>query len=109
MDCQLVHVEARPRFHIHLEYGDGISGEVDLTPLVGLPAFKAWETPGEFEKVHVSDWGSVAWDPEGNLELCPDTLYLRLSQGWYPPPKPARLSARRVAASRCCAFRVPCQ
>ena len=109
MDCQLVHVEARPRFHIHLEYGDGISGEVDLTPFVGLPAFKAWATLGEFEKVHVSDWGSVAWDPEGNLELCPDTLYLRLSQDWYSPPKPARLSARRVAASRCRAFRVPCQ
>ena len=89
MDCQLMHVEVRPHFHIHLEYADGTRGEVDLTSFVGLPAFRAWDTPGEFEKVHVSDWGSVAWDPKGNLELCPDSLYLKLTQGWYPPPEPA--------------------
>ena len=41
----------------------------------------AWDTPGEFEKVHVSDWGSVTWDQEGNLELCPDSLYPKLTQG----------------------------
>ena len=98
MGSQLVHVEARPHFHIYLEYGDGISGEVDLTPFAGLPAFQAWDTPGEFEKVHVSDWGSVAWDPDGSLELCPDSLYLKLTQSRYPPPEPARLPAERVVA-----------
>ena len=90
MGCQLALVEARSRFHIYLEYGDGTRGEVDLTPFAGLPAFRAWDIPDEFEKVHVSDWGSVAWDLEGNLELCPDSLYLKLTQSWYPPPEPAR-------------------
>ena len=97
MDCQLVHVEARPHFHLYLEYGDGTHGEVDLTPFAGLPEFRAWDTPGVFEKVHVSDWGSIAWDIEGNLELCPDSLYLKLTQGWYPPPGPAKLSTAVVA------------
>ena len=97
MDCQLLHVEARPHFHLYLEYGDGTRCEVDLTPFAGLPAFRAWDTPGVFEKVHVSDWGSVAWDIEGNLELCPDSLYLKLTQGWYPPPEPARLPTAVVA------------
>ncbi len=97
MDCQLVHVEARPHFRLYLEYGDGTCGEVDLTPFAGLPAFRAWDTPGMFEEVHVSDWGSVAWDIGGNLELCPDSLFLKLPQGWYPPPEPARLSTATVA------------
>lgn len=68
-----------------------------MTPFAGLPEFRAWDTPGVFEKVHVSDWGSIAWDIEGNLELCPDSLYLKLTQGWYPPPEPAKLSTAVVA------------
>ena len=90
-DNRLVQVEARPRFHIHLEYTDGTCGDVDLAHLAGLPAFKVWDTPGVFEQVHVTEWGSVAWDPDGDLEICPDALYLKLTQGWVPPLEPALL------------------
>ena len=47
-----IKVEPRPGYRIWLEYADGVSGEVDLSGMVGKGVFKAWDEPGYFEKVH---------------------------------------------------------
>ena len=40
--------------------------------------FRAWESPGFFEKVFVSqDSGTVTWP--GDLDLDPDVLYARVT------------------------------
>ena len=69
---------------------------------LGTASLPKMKRPAMDLQVHcmiiVSDWGSVAWDIEGNLEPCPDSLYLKLTQGWYPPPEPARLSTAHVVA-----------
>ena len=72
-----VRVEALPGYRIRVRYSDGESGEIDLSHLAGKGVFKAWEEPGAYERVHIDDWGAVAW---GNgIELCPDALYMELT------------------------------
>lgn len=72
-------MEAAPRagYRIWLRYSDGVSGEVDLSDLAGRGVFAAWSDREFFERVHVSRYGSIAWNDE--VELCEDALYLRLT------------------------------
>ena len=61
---------------IWLRYADGVSGEVDLSHLVGAEPFARWRDRQFFESVRLGDGGSVEWD-EG-IVLCSDDLYLKL-------------------------------
>ena len=72
-------ISARPSagFRVYLTYDDGSEGEVDLSDLVGLGVFRLWEAPGTLERVHVAPHGALAWNDE--VELCPDSMYLRLT------------------------------
>lgn len=70
-------VRALPNYRLYLEFSDGVRGEVDLSDLAGQGVFQAWDTPGFFEKVHIGMHREVRWDDE--IELCPDSLYLRLT------------------------------
>lgn len=74
---QPVAVEARKEYRIWLRYADGVEGEVDLSDLVGRSGFEAWREPGFFEKVHISDRRTIAWNED--LEVCPDALYLEIT------------------------------
>ena len=71
--------EAKPagRFRVFLRFDDGASGTVDLGALAGRGVFSAWLRDGEFERVSVSDEGALRWP--GDLDLCPDALYLQLT------------------------------
>ena len=71
------HVEARKGYRLWLRYSDGTAGELDLSHLAGRCVFNAWEEPGYFERVHIASHRAIAWD--GNLELCPDALYVELT------------------------------
>jgi hypothetical protein len=64
-------------FRLKLTYADGASGEVDLSTYAGRGVFAAWNEPGVFEKVQVTDQGAVEWP--GEIDLCPDALYLRMT------------------------------
>ena len=64
---------------IWLRYEDGSSGEVDLSHHVGRGVFQAWDIPGFFATVRITDYGSIAWGNSDDLELCPNDLYLRLT------------------------------
>lgn len=72
-----VEILPRPGFRIWLRYSDGVQREVDLSNLAGQGVFRSWQRPGAFENVHLADDGSVSWG-EG-LDLCADSLYLRLT------------------------------
>jgi hypothetical protein len=70
-------VRAVPPFRLYLEFSDGVKGEVDLSDLAGGEVFQAWQNPEFFEKVHIGSHREIKWDDE--LELCADSLYLKLT------------------------------
>ena len=73
-------IEVKPleNFRLWLHYDDETTGEVDLSDLAGRGVFKVWENPDVFKQVKVGSYGEVTWG--GDLELCPDSLYLRLTK-----------------------------
>lgn len=70
-------VEARPGYHVYLEFADGTKGEVDLSRLVGKGVFRVWNDYRFFENVRLGDHREIKWDDE--IELCADSLYLELT------------------------------
>jgi Protein of unknown function (DUF2442) len=72
-------VEARPlpRYRLFLRYDDGVEGEVDLSELVGRGVFSRLSDPREFEKVAIGPSGEIQWN--GQLDLCPDSLYMKIT------------------------------
>ena len=47
-----VEVESRPNFWLKLRYSSGANGEVDLSHLVELGVFKAWNDESFFESAN---------------------------------------------------------
>lgn len=76
-------VEVRPRenYKIWLRYDDGASGEVDLSDMAGKGVFQAWEDREFFESVYLPAHRGVSWP--GDLDLCADMLYMRLTGTSY--------------------------
>ena len=70
-------VQARPNYHLYLEFSDGTKGEVDVSNLAGTGVFHRWNDYTFFERVHIGPHREVRWDDE--LELCADSLYLKLT------------------------------
>jgi hypothetical protein len=61
-------------YRLALRFEDGLSGEVNLSHLVGKGVFKAWKKSGFFEKVYIDpESETVCWP--GGLDLAPDALY----------------------------------
>lgn len=70
-------VKALPNYRLYLKFSDGAEGEVDLSDLASKPVFEPWSDPDFFEKVHIGDHREIKWDEE--IELCSDSLYLKLT------------------------------
>ena len=70
--------DAQPhdRFRVSLRFDDGASGTVDLSHLAGRGVFSAWLQEGVFEQLSISPIGALQWP--GDLDLCPDSLYLQM-------------------------------
>jgi Protein of unknown function (DUF2442) len=64
-------------FRVYLRFDNGLSGVVDLSHLQGKGVFAAWDDPRVFKKVFVTAQGALEWP--GEIDLCPDALYLRLN------------------------------
>ncbi len=64
-------------YRLAVEFDDGAHGVVDLSDYAGIGVFEAWTRPGFFDQVRITDEGALAWP--GDLDLCPDALYLRLT------------------------------
>ncbi len=71
-----VNVKPLPGYKLWLEYSDGTSGEVDLSHLAGRGVFAYWDKLTNFERVYIGESGEIAWSDQ--IELCPDSLYMRL-------------------------------
>ena len=69
--------EARDGYTVWLRYQDGTEGEVDLSEHAGLGVFSAWKDRAVFEAVEVAPGGSLLWP--GDIDLCADSLYLKLT------------------------------
>jgi len=72
-------VQATPcqNYRLQLRFEDGVSGEVDLSGLVGRGVFAAWLEGDTFERVRVTETGAVEWP--GEVDLCPDALYMQMT------------------------------
>jgi hypothetical protein len=73
-------VEVKPLtpFRVWLRFSDGAEGTVDLSHLAGLGVFRAWDEPGFFERVFISqECQTVTWPCE--LDLDPDVLYSQIT------------------------------
>ena len=70
--------DAKPlnRFRVSLRFDDGASGTVDLSHLAGRGVFNAWLQEGVFEQLSISPMGALQWP--GELDLCPDSLYMQM-------------------------------
>jgi hypothetical protein len=69
--------QALDGFRLSLAFSDGVTGVVDLSRHAGRGVFRAWQQPGFFDRVSVTDDGAVEWP--GGLDLCPDALYLEVT------------------------------
>lgn len=72
-----VQVTARPHYRLHICYEDGTEGEVDLSRFVGKGVFAVWNDPSAFEKVSIGNSGEIRCN--GNIDLCPDSLYMEIT------------------------------
>ena len=60
-----------------LTFADGTHGVADLSDLAGKGVFSAWNDQTVFAQAAVGEAGEVFWP--GGLDLCPDSLYLRIT------------------------------
>ena len=74
---RITHVEALPEYRLKLRYDDGKEGVVDLSAEVGKGIFAAWKDEELFKRVRIGDFGQPVW--EGEIDLCPDALYLEIT------------------------------
>ena len=75
---KLIKIQALDNYRLSLLYDDGTSGVVDLSHYAGRGVFAAWDLPGVFEQVRLNELGSPEWP--GEIDLCPDALYLQLTR-----------------------------
>jgi hypothetical protein len=74
---EIIEAKALPGYHLELQFSTGESGVVDLSEFAGRGVFAAWEHPGVFEKIATTSEGAIEWP--GGIDMCPDSLYLRMT------------------------------
>ena len=74
---KIVAAKPLPNYQLALTFDDGESGIIDLSSLVGRGVFAAWNDAAVFERVSITDQGAIEWP--GELDLCPDSLYLQMT------------------------------
>jgi hypothetical protein len=75
---RIITVETLENYRVALAFDDGVSGIVDLSHLTGKGVFDAWRDPRFFEQVRIGTEGELAWGDR--IDLCPDSLYLKVTR-----------------------------
>ena len=80
-----VEVRALDGYRLWLRYADDTEGEVNLSHLAGKGVFKVWADRDIFAAVQIGARGALEWP--GDIDLCPDALYLppAIIAGSLPP------------------------
>jgi len=73
----ITHVEVLENYRLDLAFADGTRGIVDLSRLAGDGVFASWNDYNHFRKVRIGETGELIW-PD-NIDLCPDSLYLKVT------------------------------
>ncbi|MEI8257029.1 MAG: DUF2442 domain-containing protein, partial [Deltaproteobacteria bacterium] len=73
---RIIRLEARPKFVLHVEFDDGVAGEIDLSSRLFGPMFEPLRDIAYFEKAALDDFGAPCW-PNG-ADLAPDALHRQL-------------------------------
>ncbi len=88
MLVDIVHVEAREPYTLHLRFGDGLAGDVDLERLIRFDGvFAPLRSPEVFAAVRLdSELGTIVW-PNG-ADLDPAVLYAAVRGDKTPSAAP---------------------
>lgn len=74
---RIIAFEVLDNYRVRLRFDDGVEGTVDLSRLVGHGVFAAWGDYGFFRRAFLAQQGALTWP--GELDLCPDALYLEVT------------------------------
>ena len=74
---KITNVKVLEGYRLELAFDDGVTGTVDLSDLVGKGVFASWRDRRTFEQVRIGSSGELAWGDQ--VDLCPDSLYLRVT------------------------------
>ena len=75
---KITNVTVLHNYKLELEYDDGRQGIVDLSHLAGKGVFCLWNDYDVFRKVKIGSSGELVWNDQ--VDLCPDSLYLKLTK-----------------------------
>ena len=70
-------VKALKDYRLDLRFDDGVTGTVDLSDLVGQGVFASWCDTKVFDSVRIGSSGELVWGDQ--IDLCPDSLYLKVT------------------------------
>jgi hypothetical protein len=74
---KIVNVKPLDGYKIHLEFADGIAGEVNLSHLAGKGVFIFWNKYANFKRVSIEGGRRLAWSDD--IDIDADSLYLKLT------------------------------
>jgi len=74
---KITRVSALKNYHLEVVFDDGVSGVVDFSDLVGKGVFALWRDPHIFKQVQIGSLGELVWLDK--IDLCPDSLYLKVT------------------------------
>ena len=74
---KVTEARALENYKLLLRFDDGASGIVDVGDIAGRGVFEAWKRDRTFEQVRITKLGALEWP--GELDLCADALYLKLT------------------------------
>ena len=63
------------KYSLSLVFDDGSRGTVDLSDLAGRGVFALWDNYENYLKVRIGESGELRWEEQ--IDLCPDSLYLK--------------------------------
>jgi len=74
---KIINVTVLQNYKVRLEYADGEKGIADLSHLVGKGVFALWNDYNTFQNVKIGSSGELLWNDQ--VDLCPDSLYLQIT------------------------------
>jgi len=74
---RITEVKVLQDYRLDLVFDDGVCGTVDLSEMAGKGVFALWRDYPAFERVRIGSSGELVWSDQ--IDLCPDSLYLKVT------------------------------